>query len=802
MLTVICACGKVLNVDPGLAGKDIPCPDCGKTLSIPGRPAALIQPPPPTTGRPASRLSRSSPLAGPKPVASRSPSRPPKATPPPAPGPGGTARPRAGAPPARTAPTGTGADTKPLRSATPPAPRETGTKWGLVLLIVGATVLTWGLVGRKSAPTETAPSDTPSPVAEQAPPREPEGVSGPAPEDLQRLRDEVASKEREKAQRDEALEFLASAPAPAQAEGWQPPAVPPQAEEPPPSPSAEGTGEKSLADLVERCQKSVVLVQTDQSVGTGWAVEGGLVVTNLHVVAGARQLWLVANEERAGKAWRIDGVHVIAVHRKADLVLLQLPRNARLPTLALSPSQGLRAGDKVFALGNPGVGGQVLQMTVTEGIVSNACREANGIRYVQTSAPINPGNSGGPLLDMRGDVLGVVTLKVQGAEGLGFAVSSVHVQELIEGRDAEFKLVGELAAAAPDPGTPPPSGGAGSETAEVIELPEGSQVIDVGHRVLSMWLEPSGKRLFAIDYDENSLLVIDVAKGEVSTKVFVGSEPTSMSPSHDKRVLLVPCFGAHDVAVVDVSSAKVTSRIATAEAPVCVTPTEDRNRFFYIAATGRSLQGAAVLCWRDVSAKKDVQIWNGGQLDAMSSSPMAWVPGVDTLVWMLPTSYGSFIFFAHPDRPRPRDGRQLQAYMEKQHREGWEMWQVSLDEANLEGSGVLLDAGNSKGFLTAKRRYSLDTGEPVQKGYFKPAEYPGLRDPRYAEYVKILRMMDNLMAASDDGSLVMSATNVYDAKTYMVKTQLPFPCAVAAIRKDLLCLFDPVSRKIALCPMK
>jgi S1-C subfamily serine protease len=151
--------------------------------------------------------------------------------------------------------------------------------------------------------------------------------------------------------------------------------------------------------------------------GTGFAVAGGRIVTNHHVVADAERV-----------AVRLDGRRVLArvvgSDAGTDLAVLRLPprRARRLATLPLGRSAGVRPGDTAVALGNP----YGLRRTVTAGVVSAVGRritapDGSPIRdVIQTDAAINPGNSGGPLLDVDGRVIGVIS-QSRGA-GLGFAV--------------------------------------------------------------------------------------------------------------------------------------------------------------------------------------------------------------------------------------------------------------------------------------------------------------------------------------------------------------------------------------------
>ena len=151
--------------------------------------------------------------------------------------------------------------------------------------------------------------------------------------------------------------------------------------------------------------------------GAGFAIAGGRVVTNQHVVEGAERV-----------AVRLDGRRVRATvlgsDASTDLAILRLPRarGRELDTLELGDSAAVRPGDTAVAIGNP----YGLTRSVTSGVVSSARRritapDGSRIRNaIQTDAAINPGNSGGPLLDENGRVIGVMA---QGrGDGIAFAV--------------------------------------------------------------------------------------------------------------------------------------------------------------------------------------------------------------------------------------------------------------------------------------------------------------------------------------------------------------------------------------------
>ena len=104
-----------------------------------------------------------------------------------------------------------------------------------------------------------------------------------------------------------------------------------------------------------------------------------------------------------------------------------------LPYLPLADAKSVKVGDMVVAIGNP----YGLQHTVTSGLVSAKNRKLpeeikeNDYRFLQTSALINPGNSGGPLINLRGEVVGVNMAIVAGSQGIGFAIPTDLVKEIV-----------------------------------------------------------------------------------------------------------------------------------------------------------------------------------------------------------------------------------------------------------------------------------------------------------------------------------------------------------------------------------
>ncbi|BDG10197.1 S1C family serine protease [Anaeromyxobacter paludicola] len=174
------------------------------------------------------------------------------------------------------------------------------------------------------------------------------------------------------------------------------------------------------------------MVVLRRAIGSGVIVDpSGYVVTNAHVVAGARRIRVLlapAGEGRTRPQKREYVARVVGAEPEVDLALLKIDATD-LPYVALS-DRDVRPGQLVFAIGSP-VG---LANSVTLGVISSVARTPDPSRpqvFVQTDAPINPGNSGGPLVDTEGRVVGINTSilsKGGGSEGLGFAIPSSVVR--------------------------------------------------------------------------------------------------------------------------------------------------------------------------------------------------------------------------------------------------------------------------------------------------------------------------------------------------------------------------------------
>ncbi|MEO1402764.1 MAG: HhoA/HhoB/HtrA family serine endopeptidase [Cyanobacteria bacterium J06635_1] len=169
--------------------------------------------------------------------------------------------------------------------------------------------------------------------------------------------------------------------------------------------------------------------RVERGTGSGFITDAdGVILTNAHVVEGADEVTVTLKDGRELRG------EVLGQDSLTDVAVVRVEASG-LPTVPMGDSDALKPGEWAIAIGNP-LG---LDNTVTAGIISATGRTSAQIRvpdkriqFIQTDAAINPGNSGGPLLNERGEVIGMNTAIIGGAQGLGFAIPIKAAQELAD----------------------------------------------------------------------------------------------------------------------------------------------------------------------------------------------------------------------------------------------------------------------------------------------------------------------------------------------------------------------------------
>lgn len=177
--------------------------------------------------------------------------------------------------------------------------------------------------------------------------------------------------------------------------------------------------------IIERSKKAVVIIKTQSGTGSGFiASPDGLIITNNHVVGNNKTVEIIFMDGRTTTASLIKkGLSYL------DVAYLKV-NGSNYDYLYMNT--GCSAGDEVYAIGAP-LG---LSASVSKGIISNCNRVFKGVKFIQTDAAINFGNSGGPLINQKGEMVGLLTFKEVGAgiEGLNFALSPSVVIEYYENK--------------------------------------------------------------------------------------------------------------------------------------------------------------------------------------------------------------------------------------------------------------------------------------------------------------------------------------------------------------------------------
>jgi len=180
---------------------------------------------------------------------------------------------------------------------------------------------------------------------------------------------------------------------------------------------------------MKNIKNSIYKINTANGSGTGfYSLEDNIIITNFHVVAGSQNVSIEDQNKQRYLA------KVVYVNQGKDIAFLKaenLPKPTE--TVLTNHNNETASRDKVLVLGFP----YGMPFTVTEGIISNPKQIIDGSHFIQTDAAINPGNSGGPIINEKGELIGIVTSKFSDADNMGFAIPIETLRE-------ELEIVSEL----------------------------------------------------------------------------------------------------------------------------------------------------------------------------------------------------------------------------------------------------------------------------------------------------------------------------------------------------------------------
>src|SRR5262245_11131916 len=191
--------------------------------------------------------------------------------------------------------------------------------------------------------------------------------------------------------------------------------------------------QEGLPALVKKVKPAVVAIATYDAngealmTGSGFFLRPGQVVTNLHVIRGAVRAEIKTLDGK-GKVFPVNGL--LALDEEGDLALLGVETPTERPRSTVLASELPDEGEPIFVIGNP----LKLEGSVSDGIVSAVREVPNSYRIIQITAPISHGNSGSPVFNLKGQVLGVVTIKVTNGQNINLAIAAARVGQLRAGK--------------------------------------------------------------------------------------------------------------------------------------------------------------------------------------------------------------------------------------------------------------------------------------------------------------------------------------------------------------------------------
>jgi len=227
---------------------------------------------------------------------------------------------------------------------------------------------------------------------------------------------------------------------------------------------------RAIAFDAEKEYGAIFVIESGGSLGSGFALGQDCIVTNAHVIGDRQQIGVTT---RGGQQLVAS---VAAIDEELDLAVLKV-HGAAFEHLDAGDDRALQVGSDVYAVGAP----ESLAYTLTRGVLSAKDRKVDGRGYLQFDAAINSGNSGGPLLNDSGQVIGVITLKIGDAEGIGMAIPMSDVRDYLQSIGLEVEGAGNVVGPVSRAETAAP---AGAKPGPEVRTPAGDSVISTAVLVI------------------------------------------------------------------------------------------------------------------------------------------------------------------------------------------------------------------------------------------------------------------------------------------------------------------------------
>lgn len=174
----------------------------------------------------------------------------------------------------------------------------------------------------------------------------------------------------------------------------------------------------------EVAYESIFVIYSGNYEGSGFAIGSNTVVTNAHVIGNRNDIKV---KTYSGEEYKAS---IFLFNEALDMAILSV-ENAEFTPLEVGDCENIKVGEDIYAIGAP----RSLDYTLTKGVISSKSRTIGFNKYIQIDAAINSGNSGGPLLNNAGQVIGVNSMKISDAEGIGLAIPISSVTSFMEGND-------------------------------------------------------------------------------------------------------------------------------------------------------------------------------------------------------------------------------------------------------------------------------------------------------------------------------------------------------------------------------